>query len=241
MGASQGRGDDARRRARRDDLDRATGLTPAGGCCCRADIGPTANRGRCFVGSVFHDPPTRRNRVWQTDFSEFETPTGGIWRISAVIDYVTKYCLAADLAAISAPTRETSLVQRTCRIQWRDAEAEYLGVVVMRNEHSVNLSLHGRTDLVIAGEGEVPVIAGEQQRNAVVGKQRVHVDLVSPACPEDVEVLVEPLAHLGFIHGDAPYWRDVSAHSAVARPVRRGYVVNDSDSAASHPTTAARP
>jgi putative transposase len=43
---------------------------------------------------VFHDPPTARNRVWQTDFSEFETPTGGIWRISAVIDYVTKYCLA---------------------------------------------------------------------------------------------------------------------------------------------------
>ena len=46
---------------------------------------------------VFHDPPTRRNRVWHTDFSEFETPTGGIWRISAVIDYVTKYCLAATV------------------------------------------------------------------------------------------------------------------------------------------------
>ena len=46
---------------------------------------------------VFHDPPTQRNRVWQTDFSEFETPTGGIWRISAVIDYVTKYCLAATV------------------------------------------------------------------------------------------------------------------------------------------------
>jgi len=43
---------------------------------------------------VFHDPPTERNRVWQTDFSEFETAHGGIWRISAVIDYVTKYCLA---------------------------------------------------------------------------------------------------------------------------------------------------
>jgi putative transposase len=46
---------------------------------------------------VFHDPPTERNRVWQTDFSEFETPTGGIWRICAVIDYATKYCLAAKL------------------------------------------------------------------------------------------------------------------------------------------------
>ena len=39
---------------------------------------------------VFHDPPTRRNRVWQTDFSEFETTGGGIWRICAVIDYATK-------------------------------------------------------------------------------------------------------------------------------------------------------
>ncbi|WP_327118548.1 integrase core domain-containing protein [Nocardia sp. NBC_01730] len=43
---------------------------------------------------VFRDPPTQRNRVWQTDFSEFETTGGGIWRICAVIDYATKYCLA---------------------------------------------------------------------------------------------------------------------------------------------------
>jgi putative transposase len=46
---------------------------------------------------VFHDPPTHRNRVWQTDFSEFETASGGIWRICAVIDYATKYCLAATV------------------------------------------------------------------------------------------------------------------------------------------------
>ncbi|WP_327093548.1 hypothetical protein OIE68_25200 [Nocardia vinacea] len=35
---------------------------------------------------VFHDPPTDRNRVWQTGFSEFETTGDGIWRICAVID-----------------------------------------------------------------------------------------------------------------------------------------------------------
>jgi putative transposase len=46
---------------------------------------------------VFHDPPTHRNRVWQTDLSEFETAGGGIWRICAVIDYATKYCLAATI------------------------------------------------------------------------------------------------------------------------------------------------
>jgi putative transposase len=46
---------------------------------------------------VFRDPPTQRNRVWQMDFSEFETTGGGIWRICAVIDYATKYCLAVTV------------------------------------------------------------------------------------------------------------------------------------------------
>jgi putative transposase len=50
---------------------------------------------------VFHDPPTERNRVWQMDFSEFETARGGIWRICAVIDYATKYCLAATVTPTS--------------------------------------------------------------------------------------------------------------------------------------------
>jgi len=32
--------------------------------------------------AVFLEPPTRRCRVWQMDFSEFETTGGGIWRLS---------------------------------------------------------------------------------------------------------------------------------------------------------------
>jgi len=35
------------------------------------------------------------------DFSEFETARGGIWRIGAVIDYATKYCLAATVTPTS--------------------------------------------------------------------------------------------------------------------------------------------
>lgn len=46
---------------------------------------------------VFRNPPTERNRVWQTDFSEFETTNGGIWRLCAVVDYATKYCLAVTV------------------------------------------------------------------------------------------------------------------------------------------------
>ncbi len=47
--------------------------------------------------SVFLDPPTRRNRVWQTDFSELESLAGGIWRLGGVVDYWAKLCLACPV------------------------------------------------------------------------------------------------------------------------------------------------
>jgi len=47
---------------------------------------------------TFLDPPTRRNRVWQTDFTEFETAGAGNWRICPVVDYFTKACLAAPIS-----------------------------------------------------------------------------------------------------------------------------------------------
>ncbi len=48
---------------------------------------------------TFHDPPTRRNRVWQTDFSEFETRAGGTWQLGGVVDYVAKFCLTCPVTA----------------------------------------------------------------------------------------------------------------------------------------------
>lgn len=46
--------------------------------------------------ATFDAPPRRRNRVWQTDFSEFETQAGGTWRITGVVDYAAKLCLACQ-------------------------------------------------------------------------------------------------------------------------------------------------
>jgi transposase InsO family protein len=54
--------------------------------------------------AVFVDPPDRPNRVWQMDFSEFETTTGGIWRIGAVCDYWAKPALAGRVAATATAT-----------------------------------------------------------------------------------------------------------------------------------------
>ena len=41
--------------------------------------------------AAFATEPTGPNQVWQLDFSEFETTTGGTWRIAGCRDYWSKY------------------------------------------------------------------------------------------------------------------------------------------------------
>ena len=43
---------------------------------------------------AFIDPPARRNRLWQADFSEFETLAAGTWNLGGVVDYRAKVNLA---------------------------------------------------------------------------------------------------------------------------------------------------
>lgn len=41
--------------------------------------------------AAFATDPTGPNQVWQLDFSEFETTTGGTWRLAGCRDYWSKY------------------------------------------------------------------------------------------------------------------------------------------------------
>jgi putative transposase len=41
--------------------------------------------------AAFAKEPTRPNQVWQLDFSEFETTSGGTWRLAGCRDYWSKY------------------------------------------------------------------------------------------------------------------------------------------------------
>jgi putative transposase len=56
--------------------------------------------------ATFIDPPARRNRVWQADFTEFETTRGGTSRILVVVDYATKVCLAGGHRDERRPRRD---------------------------------------------------------------------------------------------------------------------------------------
>ena len=48
--------------------------------------------------AAFAVTPTGPNQVWQLDFSEVETTTGGTWRIAACRDYWSKYELGWQIS-----------------------------------------------------------------------------------------------------------------------------------------------
>lgn len=73
-------------------------------------------------------PPTRRNRVWQMDFSRFETTTGGTWNISAVLDYATKCCLAAPITGTQGARDAVGALQAAI-----DAAEELLGHTLLED------------------------------------------------------------------------------------------------------------
>jgi putative transposase len=99
---------------------------------------------------VFRDPPTQRNRVWQTDFSEFETACGGIWRISAVIDYVSKYCLAITVT----PTGRGIDAVRCLQLAIDEAQ-RILGLIDLRADRGL-MGILDANDTVI-GQAPAPI------------------------------------------------------------------------------------
>ena len=99
---------------------------------------------------VFRDPPAERNRVWQTDFSEFETACGGIWRISAVIDYATKYCLAITVTPTSRGVDAVRCIELAV------AEAQrVLGLIDLRTDRGL-MNILDANDTVI-GQAPAPI------------------------------------------------------------------------------------
>jgi len=54
---------------------------------------------------AFIVPPTRRNRLWQAGFSEFETLGQGVWNLGGVVDYVAKVNLACTVT-VTKTTKE---------------------------------------------------------------------------------------------------------------------------------------
>ena len=54
---------------------------------------------------VFVDPPaTPCNRVWQADFSTFETTSEGTWRLCGVVDYAAKIALVCPVTTTQGAT-----------------------------------------------------------------------------------------------------------------------------------------
>lgn len=63
--------------------------------------------------AAFGRVPARRNRVWQTDFSEHET-LAGVWQLGGVVDYVAKLALCCPVTATKT-WRDAVAVLQTAR------------------------------------------------------------------------------------------------------------------------------
>jgi putative transposase len=64
---------------------------------------------------AFMTPPTRRNRVWQTDFTQLEITSGQSWWICPVTDYYAKVVLAAPVTHRTAARDAIAAVSEAIR------------------------------------------------------------------------------------------------------------------------------
>jgi putative transposase len=154
---------------------------------------------------VFRDPPRQRNRVWQMDFSEFETARGGIWRICAVIDYASKYCLATTVTPTSRGQDALACLRRAV------VEAErVLDLDNLRADRGW-MNVVNADDFVI-GEAPAP-IAVVTDNGPVLPRDRVRggVHRRRPAVP--------PRPHAGAEPTDQRRGRAVLRHAEVRAPV----------------------
>ena len=70
--------------------------------------------------AAFAEPPDGPYQVWQLDFSEYETTTGGLWRLAGVCDYYSKYEYGWHIAPTCTGTDAIAAVQLAI------AEAQHL-------------------------------------------------------------------------------------------------------------------
>jgi transposase InsO family protein len=61
--------------------------------------------------AVFEIAPTRRNRIWQMDFSAFETTGGGLWNLTGVVDYAAKVCLTCPATGTQTAREAVAAVE----------------------------------------------------------------------------------------------------------------------------------
>jgi len=87
---------------------------------------PGVNRERRALArsrkAAFRQPVARRNRVWQTDFTEHETAGAGTWQLGGVVDYVAKLCLACPVTATKTWRDAVTAIETA-----RDRASELLG------------------------------------------------------------------------------------------------------------------
>ena len=93
------------------------------GLCLPANYTAEVRQAAGVRREAFVHPPQRRNRLWQADFSEYETAAGGRWNLGGVVDYWAK----VNVACVVTVRKTTSDAIAVLEAALADVEA-LLGV-----------------------------------------------------------------------------------------------------------------
>jgi hypothetical protein len=116
---------------------------------------------------VFKAPTPRRNRVWQTDFSEYETSTAGRWMLTGMVDYWAKVALASAanitqaahdaVATVEAAIAEAErLIGRTLAEDCVDPETGEIFPLVCRRRSNSLAGVHDAETIPYLGVAVIP-------------------------------------------------------------------------------------
>jgi len=111
----------SRRAAARVSGDRLARLAAPGARSAARRVARAA-RARPAAPRGVRRPVERRNRVWQFDFSEFETAGGGTWNLGGLVDYRSKLALACPVTATKTHRDAIAALERA-----RDRVTDLLG------------------------------------------------------------------------------------------------------------------
>ena len=78
--------------------------------------------------AAFATEPTGPNQVWQLDFSEFETTTGGTWRLAGCRDYRSKYEHPFHVSPTANQHDAIDAIELALAIAWNRPHEVHLGL-----------------------------------------------------------------------------------------------------------------
>jgi len=158
--------------------------------------------------AAFVAPVERRNRVWQFDFSEFETAGGGTWNLGGLVDYHAKLALACPITATKTHRDAIAALEAA-----RDRVTDLLGRTLA--EDCVDLATGELVPLIVVTDNGACFKAAEFARHVRSRPELRHVRtrIKSPETNGQIERFFGAIKYEHLYRHDISDGQDLAEHA----------------------------